>query len=331
MAELTTVADDEAVVHDGARGPHLRRPRARHRPRARRRHVPHPAAPRRAAGHGRHRERRALRRDGVRVHRRVRRARFRVEPGETPYPEVMNRGASRRWPASSPTPWSSRATSPRRHDEEYDAFLAAYGPPSATGCTTSAATTTPTTARPSRRGPPAHRLPPASPSPCSTRRPRPHHRQVTDEQLEWLDDLAADGRPPRPRVRPPPPVEPRRAAPRPDDYFGISPDDSERLVDVVARHPGSSATSPATPTATGSAASPPPATCPGSRWPASRTSRAPGPSTASSRAGSSRSTGASPHPRRSPGPSTPGTCSPASTRGTPSAASTTAASPCASA
>ena len=29
----------------------------------------------------------------------------------------------------------------------------------------------------------------------------------------------------------------RAPAPRPDDYFGIHPDDSERLVDVVARHP----------------------------------------------------------------------------------------------
>jgi hypothetical protein len=58
--------------------------------------------------------------------------------------------------------------------------------------------------------------------------------QVTDDQLEWLDELAARAdRPvllfghhhawdPRSRTRSP-------------SYFGINPDDSERLIDVVAR------------------------------------------------------------------------------------------------
>ena len=50
------------------RGAHLPGPRARHRPRARGLRVPHAAAPRRAARHRRHRQRRALRRDDVRDH-----------------------------------------------------------------------------------------------------------------------------------------------------------------------------------------------------------------------------------------------------------------------
>ena len=51
-------------------------------------------------------------------------------------------------------------------------------------------------------------------------------------------------------------VEPRLREAQPRRYFGINPDDSEGLVDVVARRPAiSSATSPATPIATASAAS----------------------------------------------------------------------------
>ena len=73
VIELTSVADDEAVFHDGADGDPPRRPRARHRLRVRRRHVPHAAAARRrAAGDGRDRQRRALRRDRVRRDRRSR-------------------------------------------------------------------------------------------------------------------------------------------------------------------------------------------------------------------------------------------------------------------
>ena len=91
--------------------------------------------------------------------------------------------------------------------------------------------------------------------------------QVPAEQLEWLDDLAAEADRPvlvlgHHHVWNP------DASQRPDDYFGIHPDDSERLIAAVARHPGSSATPPGTPTATGCGASRPPATGPGSRWPA---------------------------------------------------------------
>lgn len=60
--------------------------------------------------------------------------------------------------------------------------------------------------------------------------------QVRDEQLEWLDELA--GRADRPVLvfghhHVWKPGSTRRAA----TYFGINPDDSERLVDVIARRP----------------------------------------------------------------------------------------------
>ncbi|MGH9273053.1 MAG: metallophosphoesterase family protein, partial [Acidimicrobiales bacterium] len=60
--------------------------------------------------------------------------------------------------------------------------------------------------------------------------------QVSSEQLEWLDDLAAEADRPvlvlgHHHVWSP------ESHTRPDDYFGINPDDSERFVEVVARHP----------------------------------------------------------------------------------------------
>jgi 3',5'-cyclic-AMP phosphodiesterase len=59
--------------------------------------------------------------------------------------------------------------------------------------------------------------------------------QLPDDQLEWLDDLAAGADRPvlvlgHHHVWSP------ESRSRPDDYFGIRPDDSERLIDVVARH-----------------------------------------------------------------------------------------------
>ena len=71
-----------------------------------------------------------------------------------------------------------------------------------------------------------------------TSSPGPRRRRRRADQLEWLDELRRRGRPPGAGVRPPPPVEPRRAS-GPTHYFGINPDDSERLVEVVARRPAS--------------------------------------------------------------------------------------------
>ena len=120
----------------------------------------------------------------------------RRSPATSPYPEVMNRGAIAEIArASTPTPWWSRATSRRRAPtRSTQAFLAAYGPAFGDRL------------RPRARQP--RRLPrrdfaadapqsgrrcPASRWPCSTRRSpaRPPGR-CTAEQLEWLDELAAE-------------------------------------------------------------------------------------------------------------------------------------------
>jgi hypothetical protein len=60
--------------------------------------------------------------------------------------------------------------------------------------------------------------------------------QAPVEQIEWLEDLAAEADRPvlvlgHHHVWNP------GASTRPDDYFGIHPDDSERLIAAVARHP----------------------------------------------------------------------------------------------
>jgi 3',5'-cyclic AMP phosphodiesterase CpdA len=70
---------------------------------------------------------------------------------------------------------------------------------------------------------------------------RPTHTpgQVSAEQLAWLDDVAAEAD----AAGVPLLVFGHHHAwdpgsnNRPHDYFGIGPDDSERLVEVVARHP----------------------------------------------------------------------------------------------
>jgi hypothetical protein len=59
---------------------------------------------------------------------------------------------------------------------------------------------------------------------------------LDDDQLEWLDALAADGESPVLVMAHHYPWNPDSSA-RPDSYFGIHPDPSERLVEVIARRP----------------------------------------------------------------------------------------------
>ncbi len=239
MAELTSVADDEAVVHDGAD--------------ARTYDGLAPDQPHEIEGW----EFRTLPRWGERlatiatvndVHFGEEVCGvidgsdtgpvFRSEPGADPYPEVMNRGAIAEMAALDPdlvvvkgdlTANGTRA--------EYDAFLAAYEPAfgerllhvrgnheSYHGATFASE--------------PVQRvdLPGVTVALLDTSTPLAVPGRVTTEQLDWLDDLAAEADRPvlvfghhhvwRPDSRE-----------RPASYFGILPDDSERLVEVVARRP----------------------------------------------------------------------------------------------
>lgn len=166
---------------------------------------------------------------------------FRSEPGDDPYPEVMNRGAIEEISALDPaavvvkgdlTAWGTVA--------EYERFLEFYsdafgsklhhvrGNHDAYYGGTFAAD-----------APYVVDVPGARLAVIDTTIPRSESGQVTASTLEWLEDVAAsatnDGVPllvfGHHHVWSP--LSKRREA----RYFGISPDDSDRLIDLAARRP----------------------------------------------------------------------------------------------
>jgi predicted phosphodiesterase len=164
---------------------------------------------------------------------------FRSEPGADPYPEVMNRGAIQEMTALDPDLVVVKGDlTCRGTDEEYAQFLAAYEPAFGDrlvhvrgnhdgyyGRTYAA--------EPTQRVD----LPGVTVAVLDTTDPGQTPGRVTDEQLAWLDDLAGSADRPvllfgHHHVWSP------DSRQRPDTYFGILPAPSEALVAVVARHPG---------------------------------------------------------------------------------------------
>jgi 3',5'-cyclic AMP phosphodiesterase CpdA len=164
---------------------------------------------------------------------------FQAADGEPPYPEVMNRGAIEEMRAIDPDvvivkgDLTCTGTLP-----EYEQFLAAYEPAFGERLVhvrgnhdgyfgeTYAAT-------PTQRVD----LPGVTLAVLDTTDPGHTPGRVTDEQLAWLDDLAGSADRPvlvfgHHHVWSPDSKQ------RPDSYFGILPEFSDRLVAVVARHPG---------------------------------------------------------------------------------------------
>ncbi len=163
---------------------------------------------------------------------------FRSEPGADPYPEVMNRGAIADIGALDPDLVVVKGDlTANGTQEEYDAFRAAYEPAFGDrllhvrgnhdgyhGGTYAS--------EPTQRVD----LPGVTVALLDTTTPLATPGRVTAEQLAWLDDLAAGADRPvlvfgHHHVWSPDSHE------RPASYFGILPDDSERLVEVVARRP----------------------------------------------------------------------------------------------
>jgi predicted phosphodiesterase len=163
---------------------------------------------------------------------------FAVEAGEEPYPETMNRGAITEMAAIDPAVVLVKGDlTDRGLKEEYDAFLKAYG--SAFG----------DRLHHIRGNHDAYEgeafaanapfivdLPGVRLAAIDTVIPRHHTGQVTADQIEWLDTVAAESDRPvlvfgHHHVWSP------ESRSREDGYFGIKPDDSERLVEVVARRP----------------------------------------------------------------------------------------------
>ena len=164
---------------------------------------------------------------------------FTVEPGEEPYPEMMNRGAIEEMAAIDPDVVVVKGDlTCNGTEEEYEAFLAAYG--GAFGDRL-------VHVRGNHDGYhgatfadfPTQRvdLPGVTLAVLDTTNPHHAPGRVTAEQLEWLDDLAGSADRPVLVFGHHHPWSPDSHE-RSPTYFGILPDDAERLVAVVARHPG---------------------------------------------------------------------------------------------
>ena len=167
---------------------------------------------------------------------------LRAEPGEPPYPDVMNQAAVREIVALNPAVDAVIAKgdlTTHGTPEEYQRFLDTYQP--AFGDKLHVIWG-------NHDGYYGHRFADQGPfsvtldgvvlAVLDTVIPGMATGQVSTEQLEWLDQLAADAESDRPvlvfghhHVWDP------RSKTRAETYFGINPDDSERLVELVARRP----------------------------------------------------------------------------------------------
>lgn len=156
-------------------------------------------------------------------------------PGDDPYPEVMNGGAISDIDALNPDAVIAKGDlTSLGTDEEYDAFLTAYGHFGdrlyhVRGNHDAALSDTLATTAPF-----AVELPGATLAVLDTVRYQRENGRITDGQFAWLDQLAEEA------DRPVFVFGHHHAwAPdsntRSDDYFGINPDDSETLVDIVHR------------------------------------------------------------------------------------------------
>jgi Icc protein len=156
------------------------------------------------------------------------------EPGAEPYPEVMNRGAVAEMAALSPDAVIAKGDlTDASRPEELDAFRTLYEGAFGDrlwwvrGNHDAALSAT---------GPFRVDLPGVTLAIVDTAAPFLASGHLDAAQLEWLDQVGADADRPvlvfghhhcwMPGSRA-----------RPDTYFGIHPDDSERLVEVVARRP----------------------------------------------------------------------------------------------
>jgi 3',5'-cyclic-AMP phosphodiesterase len=166
-----------------------------------------------------------------------------LEPGAPPYPEVMNRAAVA----------EIAELSIRRGDRQGRPVAGRHGrrmggvrgvlphAPSATGCTWSAATTTPTAARTRTRATSGFELPGLNVALVDTAIPTRTTGALGEHQLGWIDDHLADVA--RAGERAIVMGHHQQWIPgadgherRHDDYFGLSPDASDELDAVLARH-----------------------------------------------------------------------------------------------
>ncbi|MEO6318379.1 MAG: metallophosphoesterase [Acidimicrobiales bacterium] len=163
---------------------------------------------------------------------------FRVEPGAEPYPELMNRGAIDEIVDLAPDAVLVKGDlTCDGLDDEYAAFLAAYG--TAFGERLHHVRGNHDAYRHQTyapEGPQRIDVDGLTLALLDTTIPGHTSGRMPAEQLEWLEDLAADADRPVLALGHHHVWNPASRA-RPDDYFGIHPDDSDRFIAAVARQP----------------------------------------------------------------------------------------------
>jgi predicted phosphodiesterase len=238
--DLTTVADDEAVLHDGTTQHRYRglAPDTEHHLEGHRfRTLARPPGERLATVctvndvHFGEVECGVL--NGIDDH-----PIYTTAPGDEPYPELMNRCAIADIQAAEPdavvvkgdlTSMGIRA--------EYQAFLDAYGPAFGERMLHVRGNHDAYHGEDFASDAPLSRtLPGVTLAVLDTSIPGKASGGVSAESLEWLDTLAAEADRPVLVFGHHHAWNPDSGV-RPEAYFGINPDDSERLVDVVARRP----------------------------------------------------------------------------------------------
>ena len=160
---------------------------------------------------------------------------FQAEPGDEPYPEVMNRGAIAAIEQLDPDAIVVKGDlTDRGTEDEYHAFLQAYsrlGPRMHHVRGNHDAMITDDIAA---TGPFAVELPGVTLAVIDTVRPGTDRGRIPDAQLRWLDDLAADSTVPVLVFGHHHPWDPN-AHHRNETYFGVNPDDSDVLCALIAR------------------------------------------------------------------------------------------------
>lgn len=157
-------------------------------------------------------------------------------PGEAPYPRVMNAGAISEMAALDPDAVVVKGDlTDRGTEEEYQSFLDAYMQLGPRMRHTRGNHDAMISDRIAVNAPDAIELPGVTLAVLDTVRPGSEHGRITNDQLEWLDDIAHASSKPVLVFGHHHPWDPSSTE-RSEHYFGINPDDSEALCAVMSRH-----------------------------------------------------------------------------------------------
>jgi Icc protein len=160
---------------------------------------------------------------------------FTVEPGATPYPEVMNHGAIDAIERLDPDAVLVKGDlTDRGTDEEYSEFLAAYSRLGARMRHVRGNHDAMLSEKIAATGPFTVEVAGATLAVLDTVRPGTDRGRISGEQLDWLDETAGESTQPMLVFGHHHPWDPT-STDRSETYFGINPDDSESLCDIIAR------------------------------------------------------------------------------------------------